>query len=426
MKPASSIAGIIRRGQWRAAGAALLCACVFMGTVSLYALHQFALHEMELVAHSLAFASEPAVRFRDIDALSDLVEQIARQEQLATVDVRDAQERLLLSFERKPSGWVDEVARRVDVFFMPIPVLANVDANGVTLGRIQLRSDGRLLMRYLMGICLALSLCVLVTAAAIVLSSRQLAQSILGPVNGLVELTREVRTTRDFERRAPPTEVIEINALADDFNSLLAELQEQQRKISARHADLRQANAALRHASLHDGLTLLPNRAHLLQHMEEDFEKCRKEGTRAGLLFVDVDKFKQVNDVYGHEAGDTLLKELASRLQASVRETDFVARHGGDEFIVMISPLLDVSEVQTCATRIHDALARTLRIKNGEEIVMGVTIGAAIFPDHGSSIDDLIHSADSAMYRAKSKARGSLAVHEGETAARRTRNGQGA
>lgn len=413
MRPVSSIASIIRRGQWRAAGAALACACVSMGAVSLYVLHQYSRHAMELVAHSLAFASEPAVRFKDVEALQELVQQIAQQEQLAWVEVRDARGQALLSYERPPSGWLDEMARHVDRLFMPVPALASVDTDGLMLGAIQLRSDGHFLMRYLIGIGLALGLCVFVTTAAIVLSSRRLAQSIMGPVNSFVELTREVRASRSFERRAAPTGVVEINALADDFNSLLDELQTQQRRVSARHSDLRQANAALRHASLHDGLTQLPNRAYLLQRMQEVFNRCREQGLRAGLLFVDVDKFKQVNDDFGHEAGDAFLKELALRLQASVRETDFVARHGGDEFIVMLSPLLEGSEVRACAARIHEALLNPLHLKSGAEIVMGVTIGAAIFPDHGSTIDELIHSADSAMYQAKANARGSLALYEG-------------
>jgi GGDEF domain-containing protein len=201
---------------------------------------------------------------------------------------------------------------------------------------VQLRTDGQALLRDLGLLALALLGCVLATTLTVGGVSRRLAARIVLPLRQLVELTRELRASRSFERRAAPSPVLELHALAEDFNALLAELQSQQQRIEARHRDLRRSNESLRHASLHDGLTGLPNRSHLFEHLHAVLEGGQRRGDRTALLFIDVERFKQVNDELGHAVGDALLVELARRLRGALRESDFVARHGGDEFLAVL------------------------------------------------------------------------------------------
>lgn len=408
-QPVRSVARLVRLGQWRSAGVALACAGLFMSAASLYSLQQYARHALSMAAHSLAFAAEPAIRFRDLEALRELAEQLAEREQLASVTVLDRHGQLLLQVERPARGVLDVLARRVANLFMPQPVTASVGADvpgtGL-LGEVLLHSDGCVLLGNLGLLLLALLGCVALTALAVLVVSRRLTALIVQPLQAMLELTREVRSSRTFERRAATTPVQELNALAQDFNALLTELQRQQRRIAARHNDLRRSNESLRHASLHDALTGLPNRSHLFEHLSAVFERCQRQGGQAAVLFIDVDRFKQVNDTLGHAVGDALLVELAQRLQSAVRESDFVARHGGDGFLAVLFPVGDEAEVRLCVDRLRAALAQPLWLDGGQALPLSVSIGTALFPSQGTSVDELLRAADDAMYRDKVRSQG--------------------
>lgn len=406
------ISALVRRGQWQSALVALLCASLFLTAASLYSLHQFAVNTNDLVARSVAFSGEPALRFRDIEAMREIATEMAHRENLAEISVTDAQGQLWLRYESDKTGPIDAIARYTDRIFLRKAAVADIASNGFVLGTVSLRSDGRLLLRYLSLVVLALLLCVGATTVAVLAISYRLSRAIVAPVKDLTGLTRAVRISRSYDRRASSTAVREFNDLADDFNSLLSELQTQQAKVAARHTDLQAANESLRHASQHDGLTGLANRVYLAEYLNELLPRYKQQGLRAAALFVDVDKFKSVNDLHGHEAGDVLLIELARRLLASVRASDFVARLGGDEFIVILSPLGDAQEIDSCVQRIHEALQPALTLKDGTLLSISVTIGAALYPEHAQNLDELIRSADAAMYSAKTRRRGSFAAFQ--------------
>ncbi len=133
--------------------------------------------------------------------------------------------------------------------------------------------------------------------------------------------------------------------------------------------------------------------------------ECALTKRRAGLAFIDTDRFKQINDTYGHATGDRVLVELAERLRASIRQSDFIARVGGDEFVVVLNPPdADVDAVHL-TERIDHALQVPVRLPNGELHLIGVSIGVAVYPDHADSVMTLIQAADDAMYRVKNAAR---------------------
>nr|WP_315217984.1 diguanylate cyclase [uncultured Duganella sp.] len=413
MTPApQSIAALVRRGQWRSVLVALGCATALMGGVALYGLQQQATHALSLAARSLAYAGEPALRFKDTDALMELVKPLADSEQLATVEVLDRRGEVLLHYRRPPAGHHDALARRVAAWLLPMSVSAPVAAGARPLGEVRLSSDGRVLLDSLAGLLAAVLSSLALSAVAAWWWAHRLARLIVEPVSALVRLTKELREHRRFDSRADIGTVVEINTLAEDFNHLLTELQSHQDEIAERHEELSSANLRLRHTSLHDGLTGLPNRRYLVEHLREMLARCRSMDERAAVLFIDMDRFKQVNDSMGHAVGDVLLETLAQRLRASVRETDFVARQGGDEFVVLLYPIGDSDDVLSSISRIRQSLLQPLRLEDGQILPLGVTIGGAIYPDHGDSIDALVSSADSAMYVAKSRARGSDALFQ--------------
>lgn len=154
-----------------------------------------------------------------------------------------------------------------------------------------------------------------------------------------------------------------------------------------------------------DLLTGLPNRAYLLQLLSEQVAASRKNDQRGAVLFLDLDRFKQTNDTLGHAAGDTLLRLAAERIRIAVRESDTVARIGGDEFAVVLPALASSRDAGLVATNLTTALARPFEI-DGQKVYAGASVGIALFPDDARSAEDLLKRADTAMYRAKERGRG--------------------
>jgi diguanylate cyclase (GGDEF)-like protein/PAS domain S-box-containing protein len=153
-----------------------------------------------------------------------------------------------------------------------------------------------------------------------------------------------------------------------------------------------------------DALTQLPNRRMFHDRLEHDIMKCRRDGTRIAILFIDLDHFKEVNDTLGHHQGDVLLIEAARRIRTCVRESDTVARLGGDEFTVIVANLEDVSGVEGIAQKILDVLQAPFALGQ-EQAFVSASIGITLYPDDARDIDDLLKHADQAMYAAKGAGR---------------------
>ncbi|MDQ5909855.1 MAG: hypothetical protein QG599_1950 [Pseudomonadota bacterium] len=159
----------------------------------------------------------------------------------------------------------------------------------------------------------------------------------------------------------------------------------------------------LQHQAFHDRLTGLPNRALLLERLEQTIVAATRQKASFGLAFVDLDHFKPINDSAGHEAGDAVLREIANRLRQCVRESDTVARHGGDEFVLL---LLSSTEqgLQRIANAVLNAVTQPIAWRN-TQFMVSASIGLAIFPQDGNNIKQLLDAADTAMYRAKQAGR---------------------
>jgi diguanylate cyclase (GGDEF)-like protein len=160
------------------------------------------------------------------------------------------------------------------------------------------------------------------------------------------------------------------------------------------------ASRRLRHQALHDHLTDLPNRTLLYERMEDAIAGVSRGGGVAALLLIDLDRFKEVNDTLGHDHGDRLLEQVASRLREAVRRGDTLARLGGDEFAVLVRDVPHRGAIAEVATRLQQAMARPF-VLNGFTAVLDASVGIAYCPDHGSDVHVLLQRADVAMYDAK-------------------------
>ncbi len=169
--------------------------------------------------------------------------------------------------------------------------------------------------------------------------------------------------------------------------------------------DRKRAEQELRYLANYDTLTGLPNRTLLGERLSHAMIRARRHGSKVAVLFLDLDRFKHVNDSMGHSAGDRLLKAAAARIQATVRDSDTVARLGGDEFTVVVEDLVDTPQAERVAGKLLSAFVAPLDIDGRTEVVISPSIGISIYPDHGQVPTDLLKFADTAMYQAKEKGR---------------------
>lgn len=176
-------------------------------------------------------------------------------------------------------------------------------------------------------------------------------------------------------------------------------------------SQLKENEAHIRHLAYFDPLTGLPNRRLLEDRLQVALAHAHRNRKRAGVLFIDLDRFKRINDSLGHEVGDKLLMEVARRLCACLREDDTVARMGGDEFIVVLSDLTDPDDAAHTATRIIESLRRPVQV-DAHELTVTTSIGISIYPDDSRESVELIKNADTAMYRAKDEGRNAFQLYQ--------------
>ena len=217
------------------------------------------------------------------------------------------------------------------------------------------------------------------------------------------------RSAYEFERERPNGTVLDVRGVPLADGSFLTTYMD----ITERH----RSEARIAHMARHDVLTGLPNRAVLRERIEQAIKGTR-DGDRQFVVHVlDLDRFKEVNDTFGHPVGDALLKAVAQRLRSCVRESDTLVRLGGDELCVVQSVADPVSEAGGLATRVIEAIGTPFELDD-HHVTVGVSIGIAVAPTDGSDPDQLMRCADLALYRAKNDGRGTFCFFEREMDAR--------
>ncbi len=198
----------------------------------------------------------------------------------------------------------------------------------------------------------------------------------------------------------------DVEALRDDVGAIVGAV-----GVALDITEMRNTQDHLLAVARRDALTGLPNRLGLEETLRETIAASQESGMPAAVFFVDLDRFKTINDTLGHRTGDALLCSVAERLAITLGPGDVIARPGGDEFIIVARSVRDFEDVQAAAARIQRRLGQAFTVDE-RELFIGASVGAAMYPDHGSTPEELLKHADIAMYRVKASGRGAFALFD--------------
>ncbi len=215
---------------------------------------------------------------------------------------------------------------------------------------------------------------------------------VTGPLNAIVSAMKHFSKEHAIST-LPLTRNDELGLLSRSFHDM-------QTQIVAHLSELNEKRKALDHQAQHDTLTGLPNRRLFFDRLGHAIVSSRRTGNHLAVLFVDLDRFKEINDTLGHAVGDGVLVNLAKRLKAAVREVDTVARLGGDEFVILLDTIKDPQQVMVVVRKLHELFQGAMQI-DGHEIRVHASIGVSIYPKDGKDADELMQNADQAMYKSK-------------------------
>ena len=228
------------------------------------------------------------------------------------------------------------------------------------------------------------------------LLARRLQRDVTDPLARIADIAHAVRSDRQFDRRIPSANIREVDQFARDFNALLDELDEW-------HVGMVNENRILERQATRDALTGLGNRAMFERELAATMQRADDEGAAFAVIYVDVDRFKQVNDTHGHDAGDVMLIVVAARLRMALRSGDLAFRLGGDEFALILAPAVTRAESEGLSAQIAASMSQPIMLPSGASIASSLSIGCALYPDDSVDARALLRHADAAMYAAKAR-----------------------
>ncbi|WP_411991162.1 putative bifunctional diguanylate cyclase/phosphodiesterase [Agarivorans sp. DSG3-1] len=340
-----------------------------------------------------------ALLFDDQEAMQELVESLLLREDVMKAEIRNTELKVLASIQSMTNHHEfgeepNEIIEIISLLILDEQVYGQliVWANDSYIDqRIGFYSQFLVvLLLFTFGLSLFLSLF--------------LQRGFLRPLLHLSLVAERVTRSSDYSLRAQQSSADEVADLTECFNSMLEtiELRERmlEKQVSVRTQELENANEQLLQYAYTDGLTGLPNRHYFYEKIQE----LVKQNSHFGLIFIDLDGFKEINDTLGHDYGDILLSQAGQRILRCVREQDTVARLGGDEFTIVIEGVSEQQPLANIAETVLQGLAKRFTIKQEDAYVSG-SIGIAFHPLDGTNVEELVKHADQAMYVSKDRGR---------------------
>ncbi|MBJ7444368.1 MAG: diguanylate cyclase [Sphingobium sp.] len=375
---------------------AVLMAGVTLIAAGVLIMRDYAERNLALVARTASYTIEPALLFDDMAAAQDGIAMVANGQGVRLVEVRDNQGRLMTRWIRPDAGAMARLEATAGKLLWPSPVTEPVRHGRDVIARLTVHGDAGAIGRYLLsGVVIALA-CLGLTVIATQILARRLQKDVTGPLAQIADVAHAVRVDRRFDMRVPGADIAEVDQLARDFNALLDELQQW-------HAGLLSENRQLEHQATRDPLTGLGNRAMFERQLAASVEAAEQTGQGFAIIYADVNRFKQVNDGHGHDAGDVMLIVIAARLRAALRTGDLAFRLGGDEFALILASDTTREVVEALAARIDTSMEQPIMLPSGQSIQSSLSLGWALYPQDSADPRDLLRHADAAMYAAKGR-----------------------
>jgi diguanylate cyclase (GGDEF)-like protein len=393
-RTAPTLLSVLREGHIRMALGGVAIVGLSLVLPAAIALHIAAEHDLNLAARAMRYTTEAAVVFRDSDAARDALMSIASAGDVAEASVYDRDGKLLAAWHIKSDSLFAQMSETAAALLRERATTVAIVHDGEIVGQVKARGSGQTLLGFLLAGASGIIACQALLVLGALYQSRRILARIALPLEALTDIADTVRRQRSSGVRVPAAGIAELTSLGNTFNALFDELDAWQ--ASARHE-----NARLAHKANHDSLTGLPNRAFFEERLAHALLQADQACTSVGVLFMDSNGFKQINDSLGHAAGDAVLVNIAMRVKDVLRDDDLVVRLGGDEFAVLLVPVYDSADVKQIADGIAEHVRQPMTLPNGERITTSLSIGIALYPEHASDAASLLQSADAAMYRAK-------------------------
>lgn len=361
---------------------------------SVFTLQQYAQKNLEFTGETMGHSLESALVLSDEAAASRVLKSSGQQGHFSAAEVLDKNHRLLAIWNGSTDESRSQVNRLLSHWLLPSPVIQPVLHNGIYVGEVRLQALDSLIGHFLFLSLLVLTICIIIASGVAFLVTRHLHNGMARALQNISDVVHDVRRNRNFSRRVRDERIAEFHFFAQDFNSLLDEMEEWQLRLQAK-------NAQLLRTALHDPLTGLANRAAFRSNITtlmKDPASCAS----SALLFLDGDNFKFINDTWGHAAGDCVLIEVARRLMAFGNDHHLAYRLGGDEFAMILTDVHSDTEVQHIASALSLQFTHPIDLHNGSTIIMTLSIGYAVTWEH-TTAESLLELADKNMYQVKNR-----------------------
>lgn len=396
------------------AAAALLCVVVAFVIQDLRLVKRVKAEQVEAQLSILSGNLAHALQQNDLPTVAYLLKNGVSVHGIIAATVFDHEGRILSQYPMI-AGRLAPLPSAEGFDFSTKEYIRPIGWHGQHVGQLQvLVSYSDVEMRiYYLAIYSALAFLFAIAIAAIV---AWLVQKIVSqPLLRLHRLSQNVIETGNYSLRADVSSQDELGQLGDAFNRMLSQIEQRdlmmEKQVSQRTLELQKLAEEFRYRALHDTLTGLPNRALLNEEFNRAVAHAKRVGKHFAVLLLDLDNFKVINDNYGHEAGDELLKLVANKIRAALRGEDIVCRLGGDEFIILLEDVESEAHIEAVGESLLQALAQDLWV-TGHPFSIGVSIGASFYPQHGVDITELKRNADIAMYCAKESGKNRLMVYQ--------------
>jgi diguanylate cyclase (GGDEF)-like protein len=357
------------------------------------------LKQVTIIANDISGNLAAALIFDDRQAISEALDNFSKKEQILLIQIKAKTGETFTHYGKAdtphmyPVTPIRTLLRQGHVFGETLEIGIPLQHKNQALGTLYIQADlsdiSQTLIRYAtFGLLGLMGSSMLGFLLAI-----KLQKIISKPVEQLATAMNSVSQDKDYSRRIANNRIDEMGVLIENFNNMLTQIQHRDHELSdqRKHLD---------HLAHHDCLTGLPNRLLFRDRLSHALSRGQRSGNKVGLLFLDLDRFKNINDTLGHDIGDIVLQLVTRRLKDQIRNEDTLARLGGDEFVLVAEEIRDARSLSLLADKILHAMTEPFTI-NDQDLFITTSIGISVYPEDGDTVENLMKCADVAMYRSK-------------------------